>query len=176
MLFRAQPRHLASASAAAPQTHCRLYAISTLPFSHNARSRGRNAFPPHYAQVSETVLPAELYAGYTVVEYAPPAPPQAPPPTPPAFVFLLDLALESTEIEVGFERLPCKTLPCHTCADAARLRASAGPNAGADGHRGVLSSYIMHGEDACGSRAAGNARTELAANLRKTVVPGQHRV
>lgn len=114
VLFRAQPRHLASASAAAPQIDCRLYAVSTLSFLHNARSRGRNAFPPHYAQVSETMLPAELYAGYTVVEYAPPAPPQAPPPTPPAFVFLLDLALESTKIDVGFERLPCKTLSCHT--------------------------------------------------------------
>jgi hypothetical protein len=47
------------------------------------------------------MLPAELFASYTAVEYVPPLPPHAPPPLPPAFVFVLDLALDPAEIEVG---------------------------------------------------------------------------
>lgn len=63
-------------------------------------SHGRNAFLPHYAGINEQMLPAELFASYTAVEYVPPPPPHAPPPLPPAFVFVLDLALDPREIEV----------------------------------------------------------------------------
>ena len=63
-------------------------------------SHGRNAFPPHYAGINEQMLPAELFASYTAVEYVPPPSPRAPPPLPPAFVFVLDLALDPKEIEV----------------------------------------------------------------------------
>lgn len=47
------------------------------------------------------MLPAELFASYTAVEYVPPLPQHAPPPLPPAFVFVLDLALDAIEIEVS---------------------------------------------------------------------------
>lgn len=54
----------------------------------------RNAFPSHYADISETNLPAELYAQFTTIEYtlARPAPP------PPVFVFVVDLCVPEVEL------------------------------------------------------------------------------
>lgn len=78
-----------------------------------ACSHGRNSFPPHYAGINEQVLPAELFPSYTVVEYAPPPPPNAPPPVPPAFIFVLDLALDPVEIEV--RDLVIGILPAQHC-------------------------------------------------------------
>lgn len=59
----------------------------------------RNHFPQHYAMISETNVPAELYPQYTTVEYAPPASDAAPPP-PPVFLFVLDICI--IEEEMGF--------------------------------------------------------------------------
>ena len=93
------------------------------------RSHGRNAFPPHYAGINEQVLPAELFASYTAVEYVPPPPPHAPPPLPPAFVFVLDLALDPKEIEVRCAHLPVNKasghlpmLPASPCVRLAAVR------------------------------------------------------
>ncbi|RWR74634.1 zinc finger protein [Cinnamomum micranthum f. kanehirae] len=57
----------------------------------------RNHFPQHYAMISESNVPAELYPQYTTVEYALPS--QSVPP-PPVFLFLLDICL--IEEEMGF--------------------------------------------------------------------------
>ncbi|KAK7280845.1 hypothetical protein RIF29_08374 [Crotalaria pallida] len=70
----------------------------------------RNHFPPHYAAVSETNLPGELYPSYTTVEYAAPANPSnypnsfnqanSPSPSPsPVFLFVLDTCLIEEEME-----------------------------------------------------------------------------
>ncbi|XP_010934372.2 protein transport protein SEC23 E [Elaeis guineensis] len=61
----------------------------------------RNQFPPHYAAMSETNVPGELYPQCTTVEYAPPpldAAAAAVPP--PVFLFVLDTCL--IEEEMGF--------------------------------------------------------------------------
>ncbi|KAG1361790.1 protein transport protein SEC23 [Cocos nucifera] len=61
----------------------------------------RNHFPPHYAAMSETNVPGELYPQCTTVEYAPPpldAAAAAVPP--PVFLFVLDTCL--IEEELGF--------------------------------------------------------------------------
>lgn len=64
-------------------------------------SGGHNSFPQHYAGISSDHMPAELYNNHTALEYRLPA--RSQPRPPPAFVFLLDLALEPAEIEVLLE-------------------------------------------------------------------------
>eukprot|EP00252_Welwitschia_mirabilis_P010672 TRINITY_DN2409_c0_g2_i1.p1 TRINITY_DN2409_c0_g2~~TRINITY_DN2409_c0_g2_i1.p1 ORF type:complete len:767 (+),score=109.01 TRINITY_DN2409_c0_g2_i1:318-2618(+) len=56
----------------------------------------RNHFPPSYAMVSETSVPAELYPQYTTIEYAlNPAEPR-----PPVYLFVLDTCV--IEEELGY--------------------------------------------------------------------------
>eukprot|EP00762_Andalucia_godoyi_P002942 ANDGO_04183.mRNA.1 Protein transport protein SEC23 len=69
---------------------------------------GRNTFPPHYGDISESNLPAELYAQYTTIEYtlnpavsgiAPSS--QRPNAVPAPFViFVVDLAITEAELKV----------------------------------------------------------------------------
>ncbi|KAK1279065.1 hypothetical protein QJS04_geneDACA007382 [Acorus gramineus] len=61
---------------------------------------GRHHFPQHYAAISESSFPAELFPQYTSVEYSLPVHPGSPPPPPPVFVFVLDTCL--IEEELGF--------------------------------------------------------------------------
>ncbi|XP_042516474.1 protein transport protein SEC23-like [Macadamia integrifolia] len=60
----------------------------------------RSHFPPHYAMISETNVPAELYPQYTTVEYAFTAPesPAAPSPQPPVFLLVLDTCVIEEEL------------------------------------------------------------------------------
>lgn len=50
----------------------------------------RNAFPPHYKDISNTNLPAELLPKYTTIEYTLSRPVQV----PPIFLFVVDTCLE----------------------------------------------------------------------------------
>ncbi|XP_042407756.1 protein transport protein SEC23-like [Zingiber officinale] len=60
----------------------------------------RNQFPSHYAGISETNYPAELYAQCSTIEYAPPhIDAAAPPPPPPVFLFVLDICLIEEELD-----------------------------------------------------------------------------
>ena len=55
----------------------------------------RNAFPPHYKDISNTNLPAELLPKYTTIEYtfARPA------PVPPIFLFVVDTCLDEDDLK-----------------------------------------------------------------------------
>ncbi|KAK8681247.1 hypothetical protein V6N13_053654 [Hibiscus sabdariffa] len=71
----------------------------------------RNHFPPHYAMMSETNLPCELYPQYTTVQYslqANPDPnnPSVAPQLQPVFVFVLDTCM--IEEELGFAKSAMK--------------------------------------------------------------------
>ncbi|GLU10226.1 hypothetical protein SLE2022_270460 [Rubroshorea leprosula] len=71
----------------------------------------RNHFPPHYAMISETNFPYELYPQYTTVEYElqPNHDPRNPanlPQSPPVFVFVLDTCV--IEEEMGFVKSALK--------------------------------------------------------------------
>nr|XP_028948308.1 protein transport protein SEC23-like isoform X1 [Malus domestica] len=60
----------------------------------------RNHFPPHYAAISETNLPGELYPQYTTLQYALPTDSAAPQSLPsPVFVFVLDTCMIEEEME-----------------------------------------------------------------------------
>ncbi|CAA7405027.1 unnamed protein product [Spirodela intermedia] len=62
----------------------------------------RNHFPHHYAGVSETNVPGELYPQYTTIEYALPAshdPAAAAAAASPVFLFVLDTCLIEEELE-----------------------------------------------------------------------------
>ncbi|MBA0616248.1 hypothetical protein Godav_016311 [Gossypium davidsonii] len=62
----------------------------------------RNHFPPHYAMISETNLPCELYPQYTTVQYTlqpDPNNPSSAPQLPPVFVFVLDTCMIEEELE-----------------------------------------------------------------------------
>lgn len=63
---------------------------------HTTHSGQRNQFPQHYAQISQELLPAELFPQHAAVEYTL----SVPVPGPPVFLFVLDLALRDDEIEV----------------------------------------------------------------------------
>ncbi|XP_050236190.1 protein transport protein SEC23 E [Mercurialis annua] len=71
----------------------------------------RNHFPPHYAMISETNLPAELYPQYTTVQFTlpnPNNPVQSAPSvaSPPVFLFVLDTCM--IEEEFGFVKSALK--------------------------------------------------------------------
>eukprot|EP00727_Mastigamoeba_balamuthi_P001905 m51a1_g11711 Sec23A (1616) ;mRNA; r:66403-72320 len=53
----------------------------------------RNQFPPHYSEISETNLPAELFAQYSNIEYT-----LARPAPPPAFVFVVDTCMPEEDL------------------------------------------------------------------------------
>jgi len=57
---------------------------------------GRNHFPPGYADISETNLPAELIPRYTTIEYVLPRGQNL---IPPVFLFVIDTCLESEELQ-----------------------------------------------------------------------------
>ncbi|TYJ42769.1 hypothetical protein E1A91_A03G110000v1 [Gossypium mustelinum] len=63
----------------------------------------RNQFPPHYAMISETNLPCELYPQYTTVQYTlqmnpDPNNPSNAPQLQPVFVFVLDTCMIEEEL------------------------------------------------------------------------------
>ncbi|KAK8506274.1 hypothetical protein V6N13_100322 [Hibiscus sabdariffa] len=63
----------------------------------------RNHFPPHYAMISETNLPGELYPQYTTVQYALPQNLDPnnynAPQLPPVFMFVMDTCMIEEELE-----------------------------------------------------------------------------
>ncbi|RXI00606.1 hypothetical protein DVH24_000840 [Malus domestica] len=67
----------------------------------------RNHFPPHYAAISETNLPGELYPQYTTLQYALPTDSAAPQSLPsPVFLFVLDTCM--IEEEMGYVKSALK--------------------------------------------------------------------
>lgn len=56
----------------------------------------RNQFPAHYADISETNLPAELIPQYTTIEYALP---MRTTPLPPVLLFVVDTCLPEEELQ-----------------------------------------------------------------------------
>jgi protein transport protein SEC23 len=55
----------------------------------------RNAFPPHYKDLSSTNLPAELLPKYTTIEYTLSRPAQV----PPVFLFVVDTCLDPDDLK-----------------------------------------------------------------------------
>ncbi|BGP39871.1 GTPase-activating protein S23 [Rhodotorula kratochvilovae] len=55
----------------------------------------RNAFPPHYKDISTSNLPAELLPKYTTIEYTLARPAQI----PPIFLFVVDTCLEEDDLK-----------------------------------------------------------------------------
>ncbi|KAF8656471.1 hypothetical protein AX16_002522 [Volvariella volvacea WC 439] len=55
----------------------------------------RNAFPPHYKDISNTNLPAELLPKYTTIEYTL----SRPAPVPPIFLFVIDTCLDDDDLK-----------------------------------------------------------------------------
>eukprot|EP00274_Cyanoptyche_gloeocystis_P004924 CAMPEP_0196665716 /NCGR_PEP_ID=MMETSP1086-20130531/62282_1 /TAXON_ID=77921 /ORGANISM="Cyanoptyche gloeocystis , Strain SAG4.97" /LENGTH=103 /DNA_ID=CAMNT_0042002613 /DNA_START=100 /DNA_END=407 /DNA_ORIENTATION=+ len=55
----------------------------------------RNHFPAHYADISETNLPAELIPNYTTLEYTLPRASAG----PPVFLFVIDTNLQDDELQ-----------------------------------------------------------------------------
>lgn len=55
----------------------------------------RNAFPPHYKDISNTNLPAELLPKYTTIEYTLSRPAQV----PPIFLFVIDTCLDEEDLK-----------------------------------------------------------------------------
>ncbi|PWN44809.1 putative SEC23 [Ceraceosorus guamensis] len=61
----------------------------------------RNAFPPHYRDISSTNLPAELLPKYTTIEYTLSRPAQI----PPIFLYVVDTCLEEEDLKALRETL-----------------------------------------------------------------------
>lgn len=55
----------------------------------------RNAFPPHYKDISNTNLPPELLPKYTTIEYTL----SRPAPVPPIFIFVVDTCLDEEDLK-----------------------------------------------------------------------------
>ncbi|KAF5389531.1 hypothetical protein D9757_004207 [Collybiopsis confluens] len=55
----------------------------------------RNSFPPHYKDISNTNLPAELLPKYTTIEYTLARPAQV----PPIFLFVVDTCLDEEDLK-----------------------------------------------------------------------------
>ena len=56
---------------------------------------GRNAFPPHYKDISTNNLPAELLPKYTTIEYTLARPAQV----PPIFLYVVDTCLDEDDLK-----------------------------------------------------------------------------
>ncbi|KZV67256.1 protein transporter SEC23 [Peniophora sp. CONT] len=56
---------------------------------------GRNPFPPHYRDISNTNLPAELLPKYTTIEYTLSRPAQV----PPIFLFVVDTCMDEEDLK-----------------------------------------------------------------------------
>ena len=54
----------------------------------------RNHFPPHYNDINEQNLPAELIPQYTTIEYALPRAPAS----PPIFLWVIDTCMVESEL------------------------------------------------------------------------------
>lgn len=61
----------------------------------------RNQFPPHYKDISNTNLPAELLPNYTTIEYTLARPPSQ----PPIFLFVVDTCLDEVDLKALKESL-----------------------------------------------------------------------
>lgn len=61
----------------------------------------RNAFPPHYKDISNNNLPAELYPKYTTIEYTL----QRTAQIPPIFFYVVDTCLDADELKALRETL-----------------------------------------------------------------------
>ena len=61
----------------------------------------RNAFPPHYKDISATNLPAELLPKFTTIEYTLGRPAQV----PPIFLFVVDTCLDEDDLKALKESL-----------------------------------------------------------------------
>ena len=55
----------------------------------------RNQFPPHYKDISQTSLPAELLPQYTTIEYTLSRAASA----PPIFLFVVDTCLDEADLK-----------------------------------------------------------------------------
>lgn len=55
----------------------------------------RNAFPPHYKDISSNNLPAELLPKYTTIEYTLARPAQI----PPIFLYVVDTCLDEDDLK-----------------------------------------------------------------------------
>lgn len=55
----------------------------------------RNAFPPHYKDISNVNLPTELLPKYTTIEYTLSRPAQV----PPIFLFVVDTCLDEDDLK-----------------------------------------------------------------------------
>ena len=55
----------------------------------------RNQFPPHYKDISNQNLPAELLGSYTTIEYIL----QKPPGLPPIFMFVIDTCADEDDLK-----------------------------------------------------------------------------
>ena len=75
----------------------------------------RNHFPPHYSEVNENNLPAELIPNYTTIEYALPRAPAG----PPVFLWVIDTCLDEAELQALKDSLE----------QALQLLSSTAPNA-----------------------------------------------
>ena len=76
----------------------------------------RNHFPPHYNDINENNLPAELIPNYTTIEYAVNSRPAA---GPPAFLWVIDTCLDESELQALKDSLE----------QALQLLSSTAPNA-----------------------------------------------
>ncbi|CAE6521434.1 unnamed protein product [Rhizoctonia solani] len=72
----------------------------------------RNAFPPHYKDISNTNLPAELLPKYTTIEYTL----SRPAPVPPIFLFVVDTCLDEEDLKALRDALvlSLSLLPAHS--------------------------------------------------------------
>lgn len=61
----------------------------------------RNAFPPHYKDISNTNLPAELLPKYTTIEYTLSRPAQI----PPIFLYVVDTCMDDDDLKALREAL-----------------------------------------------------------------------
>lgn len=61
----------------------------------------RNPFPPHYKDISQTNLPAELLPKYTTIEYTLSRPAQI----PPIFLYVVDTCVDEDELKALRETL-----------------------------------------------------------------------
>ncbi len=89
--------------------HCRSSIVFAFPSQIDVRGKlwicpfclSRNAFPPHYRDITNVNLPAELLPKYTTIEYTLSRPVQV----PPVFLYVVDTCMEEEDLKALRETL-----------------------------------------------------------------------
>ena len=117
----------------------------------------RNHFPPHYNDINENNLPAELIPNYTTIEYALPRAPAG----PPVFLWVVDTCLVESELQAlkdSLEQVLHRRGSSSTSSSRSRCRCSSSSSSSSGGGGGGVGVGVGGGGGGGGGSSGSSRR------------------